>query len=132
MERTVSLKNHLSEIRQHIQGNVLVIIEDQPEAINSKSTTVQDQICYEFAGVEVFLVPSKWKNKLCFGKGLSYDEIRKNYTKSYTANKVHSKLNFLKFIEIVGAENMLEGVVKSNYDDLADSCMQIVAYNTFH
>jgi hypothetical protein len=129
MERTRSLKKELTSLS--VPESAIVLIEDQPTIINNKSNTIQDQICYEFSNHEIYMVPPKWKNRLCFGKGLSYEEIKSKYAKKYTANKVHSKLNFLKLIDIVCENKMLEGIAKENYDDLADSCMQIIAYLQF-
>lgn len=130
LERTLPLKKFLSTIKPDVDA--VVIIEEQPATVNDKSNTVQDQICYEYCGnYEVKNILPKWKNRLCFGEGLSYEEIRAKYKKKYTANKVHSKLNFLKYIDMTGQTKMLEGVKKDNYDDLADSCMQIIAYVKF-
>ena len=129
MERTVSLKKHLVNVTKNIYGNDLnVIVEEQPTNVNDKSNTVQDQICYEYCQYNVCGINPTWKNRLCFGENLSYEIIRQQYTKKYTANKTHSKLNFLKFIDIVDEGKMLEGVKKENYDDLADSCMEIIAF----
>lgn len=130
LERTIPLKKFLSAIKP--DDDAIVIIEEQPSTVNDKSNTVQDQICYEYCcSHNVKNILPKWKNRLCFGDGLSYEEIRAKYKKKYTANKNHSKLNFLRFIEITGQEKMIEGVKKENYDDLADSCMQIIAYVKF-
>lgn len=130
MERTRSLKQHLSKIS--VLGSAIILVEDQPTVItDGKSTTVQDQICYAYSEWDVRCVPPRWKNRMQFGPGLSYEEIRAKYKKKYTANKAHSKANFLKYINVIGEERMLAGISKENYDDLADSCMQILAYEQF-
>jgi|SRR5581483_5098634 len=126
--RARCLKTTLDNIAVGVGRDDKIIIEDQPASVNVKSSSVADQLCLYFADYDVELISPTWKNKLCFREGLDYATFRGRVSTSYAANKRHSKENFLYLLRVLEQEKWLLTVDPTCYDDLADSCMQIIAY----
>lgn len=129
IERTKGLKQKLDEIYSTMPTPDLILIEAQPNK-NHKSSTVQDQLCMYFINknIKCMLIDSREKNRHCFDPNLHHDIFVCKFHKTYTANKNHSKQNFLKFIKVFNIEHVLLGIKAENVDDLADSFMQLFAY----
>lgn len=126
--RVKQLKKVLDTINAELKPGSLVMIEEQPQARNYKSSSVQDQIMMYYADYELMLMNPRLKNKICFREDLHHDTFKMTRRDLYAANKDHSKENFKYFIANFGLESMLVGVKPKNYDDLADSFMQIMSY----
>ena len=56
--------------------------------------------------------------------------ITKKLSVSRRLNFVNNKMNFLFFMKQFELEHMLKGIKKSNYDDIADTFMQMIAHLT--
>jgi hypothetical protein len=116
------------------------IIEHQPSKIgqktNNKSTMVGHQLMFYYNDWKPVIVNPRLKNNIALADHLAYKifldrEIPRHKSHKdavYAARKTHSRANFLYLLKIFDLEYILEGVPKSCYDDLADSCMQILAY----
>ena len=79
-------------------------------------------------------ISSTLKNKISFKSPediLLYNKFVVKYSNSYTANKSHAKENFLYYLKISNQLPILENIKKTNYTDIADSFMQIIAYCVF-
>lgn len=121
IERTKLLRNTLTRIGG---GARYTVIEDQP-TFNFKSSTVRDQAIMFYADGEVGTIKASLKNTLSFAPHLTREHF--SHMKSYDGNKEHTKQNMLYFLAMTGNLHLLEGISKSNYPDLADSFMEILA-----
>ena len=111
-------------------NQILLLIELQP-SFNDKSRTTFNQIVYEFSSNEMFkikIINPMYKNLISFTKELQHYNFIKKYSNNYLANKNHTKENFLFFINTFNMKYLIQNIKKKNYDDIADSFMQIIAY----
>lgn len=133
IERTLQLYKYISEIQIYIDNMKLneivnVYIEYQMNA-NDKSRAVYNQLIYAFADdtkYSVKVVVPTLKNKIYFCEELKHCRVLQNYSRLYTANKIHCKKNFLYFISLFNKSNSIKGIKKSNIDDVADTFMQMI------
>ena len=77
---------------------------------------------------DVEIVGPSLKNKINLVKEQPHSFFIQKYTKSYDANKVHSKANFLYWIKTKKAELMIKNIKKKNLDDIADSVNMTLAW----
>ena len=77
---------------------------------------------------DVEIVGPSLKNKINLVKDQPHSFFIQKYTKSYDANKVHSKANFLYWIKTKKAELMIKNIKKKNLDDIADSVNMTLAW----
>jgi hypothetical protein len=118
---------------------------------NDKSRTIGSQILYHYSNIDIniqsqnsnynidglryntnvydieILGPSL-KNKINLDKYKPHSFFMKKYSKSYDANKAHSKSNFLKWVELNDVEHMIKNIKKKNLDDMADSVTMTLAW----
>lgn len=109
-----------------------VLVEYQMSA-NDKSRCVSQQIVYHYSTLtEVSLVGPSLKNKVCFSTdtSLNHSTFMEKYSSKYTANKNHSKANFLYWLSLNNCTNILADnlIQKKNIDDAADAFLQIFGY----
>ncbi len=71
---------------------------------------------------------ASYKNLIYFDKTLIHSNFIKKYANNYLANKNHTKYNFLYFLKSFNLMHLIKNIKKKNYDDIADSFMQIIAY----
>lgn len=129
--RSRCLKSTLDNLLRDddIDNDTIVLIEDQPKAKNFKSSGIQSQLCLYYADNDIYLMDPKKKNKINFTPELTHEKFLEAYTDSYDANKMHSTANFIHLIENLGIGlNIFNTIDDSNYDDLADSFMQIMVF----
>ncbi len=110
--------------------NIILIIENQP-SFNDKSRTTFNQIIYAFSNnnkFKIYVINPMYKNFISFKPELKHYNFIKKYANNYLANKNHTKENFLYFLEKFNLKNKITKIKKKNYDDIADSFMQIFAY----
>jgi len=133
IERTKMLKNKLDELNflNCIDSNTTIVIEKQPRLSNFKSSTICDQIMMYFADYNINLISPKLKNKISYNEKLRHEIFLRKYKTKYSADKNHSKSNFLYLLKIFKQESILSKIQKSSYDDIADSFQQIIAYIVF-
>ena len=121
----VGVDKKISDTKQNINH---VLIEYQM-SINDKSRCVSQQILYHYSNLEsvsINLVGPSLKNKV-YIDNLQHCYFMEKYTTKYSANKNHTKANFLKWLELNGVE-MSKDIKKKNYDDIADAFMQIFGW----
>jgi len=116
-----------------------VVIEHQPPKIgaatNNKSTIIEYQLLYHYVKYGPILVNPSAKNKISFRQDLSYEHIfnqeivkyKSRADAKYSANKIHSRENFLYLINVFGLDSILQGIPKARLSDVADSTMQVLA-----
>ena len=71
---------------------------------------------------------ASYKNTISLNKNLTHSNFIKKYSNNYLANKNHTKENFLYFLKSFNLLHLIKNIKKKNYDDIADSFMQIIAY----
>jgi hypothetical protein len=117
------LDDELSKI--NTDGPDVVLIEYQMSA-NDKSRCVSNGIIYHYSctNTKVVVVGPTLKNKICFSTDntLEHGAFMAKYSKPYTANKNHTKANFLYWMDV---RNIEVEFAKKNIDDIADAFMQI-------
>jgi hypothetical protein len=138
IERSKALRNYLMELKERISiyinklniKKIKLLIELQP-SFNDKSKTTFNQIIYEFSTNEIYkikIMNASYKNKIYFTKALMHSNFIKKYSNNYLANKNHTKYNFLYFLKTFNLISLIKNIKKKNYDDIADSFMQMMAY----
>ena len=132
IERTIQLHHHITKIKDIIKNEsnekIIVYIEYQMNA-NDKSRGVFNQLIYAFADTKLYeikVVVPTLKNQIYFNDDLKHCRILQRYSRSYTANKVHCKENFLYFLILFNKMENLGDIKKKNIDDIADTFMQMV------
>lgn len=134
IERSIVLKNNIKEIKKNIKEitneKIKVLIEYQMNS-NDKSRCIYNQLIYCFSNTnyyELHIVIPTLKNQIYFSEELKYCKILQRYSKTYTANKIHSKENFLYFINKFNKQYTIQNIKKKNLDDIADTFMQLLGY----
>lgn len=138
IERTYALKEYLQKLKLIIDDyinkldikKIRVLVELQP-SFNDKSRAAFNQIIYEFSNIEIYkikIMNASYKNSISLHKNLSYSNFIKKYSNNYLANKNHTKENFLYFLKTFNLLHLIKNIKKKNYDDIADSFMQAIAY----
>lgn len=121
---------------------------------NDKSRNVCSQILYHYSNIDanfshsdeqsdsrksmsnmkptikydIEIIGPSLKNKLNLIKDKPHSYFIQKYTKTYDANKAHSKANFLYWIKKKNVENMIKNIKKKNLDDIADSVNMTLAW----
>lgn len=137
-ERSRALNAYLKKLIVKINSLIIkldikkikLLIELQP-SFNDKSKTIFNQIIYEFSSNEIYkikIMNASYKNLIYFDKTLIHSNFIKKYANNYLANKNHTKYNFLYFLKSFNLMHLIKNIKKKNYDDIADSFMQIMAY----
>ena len=133
---TIELKKKLNELNDIINNinkeneQKIILIEYQMNA-NNKSNYICAQIIYHFTDNTniIKIVNPSLKNTYNFTNELSYSNIITKYRTNYTANKNHTKNNFLYWIQTNMKHDLIKHINRKNYDDIADSFMMCVAYH---
>jgi hypothetical protein len=133
VERTILLKKCLNEIDDVVKkcgvGAPDQVLIEYQMSLNDKSRCVSQQILYHYSLKNTMaLVGPTLKNKIYFSKNLMHGVFMEKYASKYTANKNHAKENLKYWLKVHGQLQFLENVPKKNYDDLADSFMQILGW----
>jgi hypothetical protein len=76
----------------------------------------------------VDMVGASLKSKVYFGAAGHIQNFRKKYMGNYTANKAHSKYNFLEWIKSKDSLELIKGIPNKNIDDIADSFLMSYAW----
>lgn len=132
--RALALHQHLCQVDSLIRSTGInldrVFIEYQMN-INKKSGTVCDQLVgYYCSRAQVKIIPPSWKQKVWFGD-LNIQYFLENSTRSYNANKAHSKANFVHWCEISRQNRILKGLNSRHLSDIGDAFMQILGWFEF-
>lgn len=114
-----------------IETEIVVLLEYQMPS-NYQANAVFNQIYYHFIDYNPQVVSPCYKNKIYFSNDLTYDNFISKYKNTYSANKAHTKANFLHFIESFGLKERINHIKKKNLDDAADSFIQIFAYINYY
>lgn len=138
IERSKALNIYINNLNEKINNiinknkitKIILLIENQP-TYNDKSKTIQNQIIYAFSNNPIYKIKNMnpiYKNKIYFNKKLQYSNFIGKYSNNYLANKNHTKYNFLYFLISFNMFDKIKIIKKKNYDDIADSFLQIFAY----
>jgi hypothetical protein len=140
IERSKKLKSQIKEIdtiiktinkdKDMVEEKLEVLIEYQMSA-NDKSRCVSQQLIYHYIDISnVSLVGPTLKNKICLSSddSLNYCTFIAKYMSKYTANKNHTKYNFLHWLNKIDNLDIIKNINKKNYDDAADSFIQILGW----
>jgi hypothetical protein len=138
IERTIALKKYLMQLQLNINNyinisninKIKVLIELQP-SFNDKSRAAFNQIIYEFSNKPLYkikIMNASYKNLISLNKNLTHSKFIQKYSNNYLANKNHTKENFLHFLKTFNLMHLIKNIKKKNYDDIADSFMQAIAY----
>ncbi len=138
IERSNALKKYLIDLNLRLNQfildfsiqSIMLLIENQP-SFNDKSKTTFNQIIYEFSNNSIYTIKVMnplYKNLIYFHPDLKHYNFLKKYSNNYLANKNHTKENFKYFLEKYNMLHKIINIKKKNYDDIADSFMQIFAY----
>lgn len=125
-----ALKKVLQEVDQSLVGlsNVVVLIEYQMNA-NHLSNAIFNMLVYHYANqFPVHIVKPSWKNTVALHSDLVLSNFLSKYSSNYQANKAHTKENMIYFLKKRDQLNMLQSIKKKNYDDIADTLCQCIAY----
>lgn len=139
---------HISSILYKPSYKVLLEYQMGP---NDKSRTIGSQILYHYSNTDIninsqcgeynkdclkrntfiydieILGPSL-KNKINLDNDKPHSFFMKKYSKTYDANKAHSKSNFLTWVKSNNIEHMIKNIKKKNIDDIADSVTMTLAW----
>lgn len=145
VKKTKLLDNVLDNLpfkRDNLTDDDWVVIEYQMNnKYKSESHDVLVRLSMYYAKNNVFIVPPIYKNKISYTPELNHNLYKEKYatinnkTKKksyYRANKLHSKDNLQHFIKTTNQENILVGIKKKLYPDLADSIQQVLGYLKIH
>lgn len=131
IERSLGLKQALNKIDKllvNINEDINICIEYQLN-YNDKSRTVYNQLIYHYSDIDNYhlhIIAPTYKNKLYFNDELKYSSFIQKYNSNYTANKSHTKNNFIYFIDVFGLKEQTKHIKSKNMDDIADSFMQAI------
>lgn len=101
---------------------------ENQEQYKTQDDETQKQREEQVDTLSIEIIGPSLKNKIDLIKDKPYSTFIQKYTKSYDANKAHSKANFLHWIKVKKVEHMIKGIKKSNIDDIADSVMMSLAW----
>lgn len=140
IERTQLLQIYLITIDKLIEKYCLdtpkIFLIEYQMGPNDKSRVISSQILYHFTKYckndninKIYLVGPSLKNKIIIGgSDANYSNFLEKYSTNYTANKNHSKYNFLKLLKYLKKENIIKNIKPKNIDDIADSTLMSLAY----
>lgn len=121
----LQIKNAETDIK------IVVLLEYQMPS-NYQANAIFNKIYYHFVDYNPEVISPCYKNKIYFSEDLTYDKFTIRYKNTYSANKSHTKANFLYFIESFGLKERITHIKKKNLDDAADSFIQIFAYINYY
>lgn len=124
-KRDLQIKNNGVDIK------TVVLLEYQMSS-NYQANAIFNKIYYHFVDYSPEVISPCYKNKIYFSEDLTYDKFTIKYKNTYSANKSHTKANFLYFIESFGLKERITHIKKKNLDDAADSFIQIFAYINYY
>lgn len=153
ISRASRLKSYLLSVDQYLSSldisadNTYKILLEYQMGPNDKSRNVCSQILYHYSNTDfnfnnvldlscdaiinkydVEIIGPSLKNKINMDIQKPYAFFINKYTKSYDANKAHSKNNFIYWINKKNISHMIKNIKKKNLDDIADSCNMILAW----
>lgn len=112
-----------------VDSNVTVLVEYQMNA-NHTANAIFNMILYHYAGrYPVEVIKPSWKNTLALHPQLTLSAFLATCSSNYKANKSHSRANMLFFLTMIDRMELLADIKKANYDDIADTLMQALAYH---
>lgn len=126
-----NFKQELKAKNKDIDVKTVVLLEYQMSS-NYQANAIFNKIYYHFVDYNPEIISPCYKNKIYFSDDLTYDKFTVKYKNTYSANKSHTKSNFLYFLESFGLKERIKHIKKKNIDDAADSFMQIFAYINYY
>jgi hypothetical protein len=77
---------------------------------------------------KIITVKPSLKQKIAIGENGKYSNFIQKYSSNYTANKAHSRYNFLEWIELFGCDVDVCKIKKSKLKDVADATLMVLAH----
>lgn len=124
IERTKKLHEFLKMFNQYIIDYVYIEYQMGP---NHKSKEVETGIMMHFAEKNLICAKPAFKNTIAFCPEGLYQNFIKKYSKTYDANKAHTKYNFTVFLNKLYElrPELKQNLNPKHMSDIADSFMQI-------
>jgi len=127
----IKINNIISKfIIEYNIKKIILCIEYQP-TYNYLSVSIFHQLKYEYSNNDLYEISIMYphvKNTIFFHPLLKHNNCIATSNSGYLANKKHTKLNMLYFINNFNLQNKIIHIKKKNLDDLADSIFQAIAY----
>lgn len=113
-----------------------VYIENQP-AKSVPNIRIMENLKMEFCEFDLHIIGSSLKNKIYYHDNLMHQEFCTKYKTNYTANKNHSKENFIfacNYLQSDVIQNLdsVNRKKSKKIDDVADAFNQIIGALFFH
>lgn len=126
----LTLDEELSSFLQNSpRRDVIVLIEYQMNA-NHGANAIFNMIVYHYADrYPVEVIKPSWKNTIALHPALTLSTFLGSCSSNYQANKSHTRANMLYFLSMIDCMDLLSQIKKCNYDDIADTLMQAIAYH---
>lgn len=132
-EKSINEVNKIRKLNNFIDNiNItdvdLVLIEHQPNLINTKSSMVEHVLVTKYINRNVVTIKPQLKNTInLIGSLEEFKQIYKKKNK-YSLRKKHAVETFLYFINTFGYNYILNNISKYYYDDIADAFLQSLFY----
>jgi hypothetical protein len=130
----VLVEKQMSQKNMEVSSALIYAFTEPDFAFLGKGTYIthdKDELesrCLLSNSTKVAMVGASLKSKVYFGSNGNIQHFRKKYMGNYTANKAHSKYNFLEWIKEKDIMDMIKGIPKKNIDDIADSFIMAYAW----
>jgi len=132
VDRAIQLKKCLTMLDEKIKTPIDKVLVEYQMSSNDKSRCVSNQIIYHYSEYSPEIVGPSLKNTIYFSDELKYNAFASKYSRSYTANKNHTKANMLYWLNKHDRMDLISNIPKKNIDDVADSFMQIWGWRSMH
>jgi len=130
--KTRLIKKFINDLDTEIKNmniNIDTVLLEYQMSINYKSSNLLQQLIYHYCDkYEIHLMGPSLKNKIYFSDELKHSVFIEKYMSNYTANKNHTKHNFLFWIRHNNLSNKIKNIKKKNIDDIADAFIQVIAF----
>lgn len=136
MAKAINLKKVLESIDEQMSDqvaddNLKVVIEYQLNA-NHGANAIFNMIVMFYAGrYPIEVIPPAYKNKIALHPLLALSTFLGYCSNNYKANKEHTKHNMLYFLTMTDRLDMIKDIKKKNYDDIADTLCQALAFHKY-
>lgn len=128
-EKAKALKLVLDDVDTHLITPYTVLIEYQMNA-NYMSNAIFNMLIYHYAcKAPIHTIKPSLKNSIYLHQKLKLSDFLATASSNYTANKNHCKYNFLYFMILFEHQDKIKHIKQKNYDDIADTFMQCLAFH---
>jgi len=123
------LKQFDNEVDRCDESNIVVLIEYQMNA-NHMSNAIFNMLVYHYSDkYPIHVVKPSLKNTIALHPKFVLAEFLAVSSNNYKANKEHTKYNMLYLLTVLDNMHMIKDIKKKNYDDIADTLCQALAWH---